>query len=486
MITLTSYGAAREVTGSKHLLDTGGARVLVDCGLFQGRREEARRKNETLGFDAGSLTACINTHGHLDHCGAYPLLAKRGFRGSVWATAATCDVARLVMTDSARIQAADARFLAKQINRNARNRGAGSDGRKVFPALYDESDVEAAARLFAPVEYGRPFDVAAGVTATLRDAGHILGSAIVRFEVEDGSGTGTGTGTGRERTTVVFTGDLGRRDTPILRDPETVGSADWLVCESTYGERLHDDLALAEDELAEVVRETAAKGGRVIIPAFAIGRTQELVWHLHRLHEAGKIPPIPVYVDSPMATSATDIFRRHSECYDEQTIREFLERGDSPFTFASLKFTATAEDSKKLNGVRVPCVVIASSGMCEAGRVLHHLVAGVGDHRNTILIVGFMAEHTLGRALADKRPEVRIFGEPHAVRARVKILNAFSAHADRNELGEWVGRMDLARLEGVLLVHGEPAAQDALAAHLRGLGVRRVEAMEPGKPVVLQ
>ncbi len=470
MGTITSFGAAREVTGSKHMLEAAGARILVDCGVFQGRREESRRRNETFPFDLASLTACVNTHGHLDHCGSYPLLARRGYRGRIWATSATADVARLVMADSARIQVADARHLEKRIRKSP------GDRRKVVPPLYDESDADAAADRYRPVAYHERFDVAPGISATLLDAGHILGSAIVRFDiVEDG----------REATTIVFTGDMGRRGTPILRDPEVVADADWLVCESTYGERLHDDMSLAAEELAEVVQDTVARGGRVIIPSFAIGRTQELVYHLHVLHESGRIPPVPVYVDSPMALAATNVFRKHTECYDEETVRRFLDHGESPFSFAALRYVSTPEESRSLNGTRDPCVIISASGMCEAGRILHHLEHSIGERRNTVLVVGFMAEHTLGRALADRRPEVRIFGEPHALKARVKILNAFSAHADRGEIGEYVKLMDPSRLKGVLLVHGEQKAQDMLAAHLRSLGVRRVESMEAGRPVAV-
>lgn len=470
MIRLTSYGAAREVTGSRHLLEVGDARILIDCGMFQGRRSETRAKNADLGFDPSTLDACINTHGHLDHCGTYPLLARRGYRGAIHATPATADVAALVMADAARIQVADARFLERQIAKNPRDR------REAIPPQYDEEDADLATSLYRPVAYHEPFRVASGVTATFLDAGHILGSSIVRLDCEDGG----------RRVTIVATGDLGRRNTPILRDPEVVADADWLLCESTYGARLHDDIAFAQDELAQVVRDTAAKGGRVLIPAFAVGRTQELVWHLHQLHAEGRIPPIPVYVDSPMATKATAIFAKHAECYDAETVARFLDNGISPFSFAALKYVESAEDSKKLNELRMPCIIIATSGMCEAGRILHHLVHGVGDHRNTVLVVGFMAAHTLGRALADRRPEVRIFGETHEVRARVKILNAFSAHADRNEIGEWVGRMDRRRLRGVFLVHGEPDAQDALAAHLRDAwGIARVEGLEAGRAVTL-
>jgi len=466
---LTAFGAAREVTGSKHLLDTGHSRILLDCGVFQGHREQARAKNEVLPFDARAISACVNSHGHLDHCGSYPLLVKQEFKGTILSTDATVEVARLVMMDSARIQVSDARYLEKRQRKEPRA------DRKVVLPIYDESDAQTAAARFRGTKYHTPVGVSSDVTVTLHDAGHILGSSIVRLDV---AGEG-----GRE--TVVFTGDLGRVNMPILRDPEALGGADWLVCESTYGNRVHDDIAFAEDELAEVIRETAAKGGRVIIPAFAIGRTQELVYHLHRLYNDGKIPNIPVFVDSPMAVSATDIFKRHPECYDIETVRDFLDRDDLPFTFPTLKYITDVEDSKRLNGMRMPCVIVSASGMCEGGRVLHHLLNGVGDSRNTILIVGFMAENTLGRALADKKPEVRIFGDTYWVKARVKIMNAFSAHADRVELGQWIKAADLSRLKGVFLVHGEPKAQDQLKADLLGLGIRRVEALEMAKPVVL-
>jgi metallo-beta-lactamase family protein len=469
MITITAHGAAQEVTGSKHLLDTGPHRILVDCGVFQGRREESRQKNESFPFDPASIDACVNTHGHLDHCGNYPLLVKRGLGGEILSTPATCDVAKLVMMDSARIQEADAAFVEK------RQRKFPRPNRKAQPPLYGEADAEAAARRYAMIDYDTPRPIGPGVTVTLRDAGHILGSSIAVFDLAREGGP----------LKVAFTGDLGRAGMPILRDPAELGAVDYLVCESTYGNRRHDEIAFAEEELAEVVRDTAAKGGRVIIPAFAIGRTQELVYNLHRLYDAGRIPKIPVFVDSPMAISATEIFRKHPECYDAETMAEFIDSGESPFAFASLELTRSVAESKRINNQRMPCVVISASGMCEAGRILHHLLIGVGDHRNTILIVGFMALNTLGRALADKKSEVRIFGEPHPVKARVKILNAYSAHADYVEIGNWVQRLDRSRLKAVFLVHGEKTAEEAMRAHLLSLGVPRVEILEAGKPVGL-
>ncbi len=466
MITLTAHGAAEEVTGSKHLLDTGGTKVLVDCGMFQGHREEARRKNQVFPFSPSSLHACVNTHGHLDHCGVFPLLVKEGFGGDILSTSATRDIAGLVLEDSARIQAYDARFLDNQQKKNPR------PWRKVFPPLYSPEDVREAMSRYVTVPYGRAREIAPGVRATLYDAGHILGSALVRLELDGGMAVG-------------FTGDLGRPGLPLLRDPEVIPPVDVLVCESTYGDRLHDPIDTAEEELADVVRKTVAQGGRVIIPAFAVERTQELIYFLHRLHKAGRIPAVPVFVDSPMAVSATTIFRAHEDCYDAEAVEEFLDNGESPFTFQALRYITDSAESKKLNDLTAPCVIISSAGMCEAGRILHHLLHGIGDERNTVLIVGFMAQNTLGRALADKRPEVTIFGERHPVRARVKILNAFSAHADYREIGDYVGKLDQGRLQKILLVHGEPDAQAHLRAHLNALGHSDVRILKAGEPVQL-
>ncbi len=469
MVTLTSFGAAEEVTGSRHVLETEQVKILVDCGLFQGRREEAHEKNRRFPFNPSSLAASVNTHGHLDHCGTYPLLVKEGFAGDILSTPATRDIASLVMMDSARIQAYDARFLDKQQSRDPK------PWRKVFPPLYDEEDVQAALHQYVTVAYHRSYPLAPGVVITLYDAGHILGSSLVHMEVHSEG----------KVLSVGFTGDLGRKGLPILRDPEALPPLDYLVCESTYGDRLHDDIEFAEEELAQVVRNTVEAGGRVLIPAFAVERTQELIYCLHRLHDAGRIPPVPVYVDSPMAVSATAIFRAHPECYDRETVEAFLDHNESPFSFGSLSYITDVEASKALNSRKGPCVIIATSGMCEAGRILHHLLHGLSDPRNTVLIVGFMAQNTLGRALADKKPEVRIFGERHPVRARVKILNAFSAHADYREIGDWVLAQDRRRLKGVFLVHGEPSAQEALARHLDGLGVRPVTALRPGVSMAL-
>lgn len=469
MVKLTAYGAAEEVTGSKHMLDTGQVRVLVDCGLFQGRREESRLKNLELPFSAFSVTACVNTHGHLDHCGAYPLLVKNGFAGDILSTSPTRDIAALVMMDSAKIQAQDAKFLQKQ------QKKAPKKWRKIFKPIYDDEDVRMTLGQFVTVPFHRPYPIAPGVTASLYNAGHILGSSLVRFEVETAGGT----------LTVGFTGDLGRKNRPILKDPEPIPPVDYLVCESTYGNRLHDETSFAEEELARVVSGTVGRGGRVIIPAFAVERTQEIIFILHKLYDEKRIPAVPVFVDSPMAVSATSIFRSHPECYDNETVDAFLHKGETPFRFDALNYVTSADASKAINSLKEPCIIVATSGMCEAGRVLHHLLHGVGDERNTILIVGFMAANTLGRALADKKSKVRIFGVPHQVRASVKIINAFSAHADYREIGEYVSGLDQKKLKGIFLVHGEPEAQAALKVHLEGLGLPAVKSLKAGEPVTL-
>ena len=470
MVRIESWGAAGEVTGSKHILDTGRNRILVDCGMFQGRREEARRKNESFGFEPRSITACLSTHGHLDHCGLYPRLVRAGFDGSIVSTPATRDVAGLVMLDAAKVQAQDADYLRK------RQRKDPQPWRTVYEPLYDARDARRALERYLTVSYQRPYAIAPGVAVTLHDAGHILGSATAHFTIKRDEGRELAVG---------FTGDLGRRNTPILRDPEPLPPVDWLVCESTYGDRLHEDACDAEGRLGQIVRDTAERGGRLIIPAFAVGRTQEMIYLLHCLYRDGKIPQVPVFVDSPMAVSATAIFRAHPECFDAETIEEFLDQGESPFAFDRLRYVTRVEESKRINDLHGPCIIISSSGMAEAGRVLHHLSRGIGEPRNTVLFVGFQGAATLGRKLVDGADEVRIFGEPHRVRARVLSLDCFSAHADYGEIGDWVSQLDRGRLKGVFLVHGEPDAQARLAEHLLKAGVPRVEALVRGVPVVL-
>lgn len=462
---LTFWGAAQTVTGSMHVLELAGRRVLLDCGLFQGRRAEANRLNREFPAAPESIDAVLLSHAHIDHSGLLPKLYADGFRGSVYATHATLDLCAAMLADSAHIQEKDVEW----VNRRERRRG----GDRIEP-LYSRLDAEAVMEQFVGVDYRESFSPFDGLDVEYRDAGHILGSASMTLTIREH---------GRVKK-LGFTGDVGRAHRPILRDPEQMPDCDWLICESTYGGRVHEPTEQAKDHLARVVGETAARGGKVIIPAFAVGRTQEIVYRLDELASEGRLPPIPVYVDSPLAVNVTEIFRAHPECYDED-LRGYLANDPSPFGFARLTYIRDAEESKKLNSSRLPMVILSASGMCEAGRILHHLRNNVADPRNTILIVGYCAPHTLGRRIVEREREVRIFGEPHPLRAHVEVMNAYSAHADQPELVEFVGRLDPDRLERIFLVHGEPAGQLPLADALVAAGYTRPVAPSRGESLEL-
>ncbi len=463
---LTFWGAARTVTGSMHLLDLeDGRRILLDCGLFQGRRAEANRINSNLPFRAELIDAVILSHAHIDHSGLLPRLWADGFRGKIFSTHATRDLCALMLLDSAHIQESDARFF----NRKVRERGEAA----VEP-LYTTADAEGVLKHFVAIDYEAPFDVLNGVRAEFRDAGHILGAATVTLDISHR----------RKTFRLGFTGDIGNPDPPILRSAKKMADCDWLICESTYGGVTLPSRDNAKRALKEIIERTAARGGRVIVPAFAVGRTQELVYFLNLLWNNEELPRIPVFVDSPLAVNVTDIFRVHPECFDAKT-RELMLTDPDPFGFEKLEYVRSVERSKELNSIRVPMVVISASGMCEAGRILHHLRNGIEDPRNTILIVGFQAEHTLGRRIVDRHPEVNIFGRPHALKAEVDVLNTFSAHADEPHLVEFVERMDKERLRQIFLVHGAPDRQDALIKTLDSQGYTSVVAPERGESIAL-
>lgn len=474
MIKLYSLGAAGEVTGSKHILQVNNHAVMIDCGAFQGKRQISDDKNRnfasssTDGFDPATLDAVVLTHGHYDHCGLLPVLAKRGYHGNIYATPATRDIANLVMMDSARIQARDAEFLAKQANKK---------GEKFsWKPLFSEDDVVKTANQIISVSYNREIYIAPNIALEFFDAGHILGSAFALLTVTDG-----------ERVMrILFTGDIGRKEKPIIRNPATSFPApDYIVLESTYGDRKHEDRDIAIKKLERLIKESCQKRGKIIIPSFAIERAQELVFYLHILTDKRRIPVVPIYVDSPMAANATSVFRVHPECYDESVNEAFLRHHKNPFGFNSLMFTTSVEESKALNKKDGPMIIISADGMCEAGRVQYHLAADIGDERNTVLIVGYMAENTLGRKIRDGAKEVHILGETYQVRARVETLNAFSAHADYTEMTKWLQDSDTSNLKSIFLVHGEPDAQSAFVAHLHENGFPRVQCTRYGEVYTL-
>lgn len=453
---LTFSGAAREVTGSCHILEVGGRTVLLDCGLFQGHRDESRRKNEVLPLPVDKIDAIVLSHAHIDHAGRLPFLVRSGYKGAIHATAATRDLCAIMLADSARIQVKDAEFLERRKQQHAE-------------PLYDPDDAAQVIRQMIGLPYDRWFDVVPGVRASFVDAGHILGSASVVLECTEQGRTAR----------LVFSGDVGRKGLAIIRDPQPPTGADLVVMESTYGDRDHLPISDARSELGRVIRETAARGGRVIIPAFAVGRVQELVYDLHALARASEIPRLPIYIDSPLATNATEVFELHPECFDRT--EDLVRAVNDLFHFDLVHFTRDVEESKSLNAMHEPVIIISPSGMAESGRVLHHLSYAAGDSRNTILVVGFMAEHTLGRRIVEKRASLRIFGTDVPLRAKVEILNGYSAHADRTELAAWLDAVKSTSpaLSKVLLVHGEPPAQEALMAVLGAKGYS-VTAPAPG------
>ena len=445
------YGAARTVTGSQHLIEVNGKQILLDCGLYQGRRVEARERNRHLPFDASAVDVMVLSHAHIDHSGNIPNLVRSGYRGEIICTYATRDLCATMLLDSAHIQERDVEYV------NKRRRKRGED--PVEP-IYNRRDALDSLSSFTSQSYERPREIAPGVTLTLLDAGHMLGSAIVVLDIEDHDS--------HKDVRLVFSGDLGRTGIPIIRDPQNVESADVLIMESTYGGRLHPPYVDANKELERIINEAYQRGGKIIVPAFAVGRTQQLVFTLHQLAQRGDIPNLPIYVDSPLAIDTTAIFRLHPEVYDEEILNFMLNGQDGrrdPFNFGDLIYTRQVEDSKKLNFLRDPAIIISASGMAEHGRILHHLKNNIEDPKNTVLIVGWQAENTLGRKLVDKEPVVRIFGEEYQNRAHCEVLNGFSGHADHDELLDWVGVMrDKPRR--TFLVHGEEAAAQALSESL--------------------
>ncbi|MBN8609371.1 MAG: MBL fold metallo-hydrolase [Deltaproteobacteria bacterium] len=461
-------GAAQTVTGSMHLLEAPRATVLLDCGLFQGPRRETFDRNRNLPFDPRTLDAVVLSHAHIDHSGALPMLPSRGFHGTIFCTPATRDLCAVMLEDAAMVQEADARFLNKQIERGLLH------GDPIEP-LYGDNDVINMLETMIAVPYHRWFEVAHGVRARFLDAGHVLGSAIVELDVRDGATTKR----------VVFSGDVGRRSMPILRDPEIPERADLLLMESTYGDRVHPARQEMDAALADVVRRTVERGGKVIVPTFALERAQEIILSLKSLTLSGAIPTVPVIVDSPLAVKITEVFRMHPDCYDEELHRRLRADG-SPFDFDSLRYVASPDESKRISADRSPMVILAGSGMCESGRVLHHLRVAVEETENTVVIVGFQAPHTLGRRLVEKRTKVRIFGVERDRRCDVVVLNGFSAHAGQDELVGLVrGMREKGGVGRIALVHGEPGPQRVLSQKLAAIGQEDILAPERGDALEL-
>ncbi len=433
---ITFAGAAGEVTGSKHLITFNGKKILLDCGMFQGRRKEAEEKNKGFKFDPKEVDCVILSHAHIDHSGNLPLLVKQGFNGPIYSTHATRNLCNYMLTDSAYIQEREYEYLKKRAKKK---------NEEVEEPLYNFEDAEKTLSLFHAVNYEQSFVVEDGVIASFYDAGHILGSALTHLIFYDKKS--------KKHLRVCFTGDLGRRNMPILRDPQSIPETDILITETTYGNRLHSVVQTVADDLAVVINEVCEKGGKLIIPAFALERAQEVVYYLHLLRRRKKIPSIPIYVDSPLAGNLTEVFRGHPECFDKKTYKEFLQHGDNPFGFNDLTYTRSVEESKALNEKTGPMIIISASGMCEHGRILHHLRNNIENNKNIILIVGYQAENTLGRKLVDGSKSVNIFGDPYKVKASVYVMDAFSAHADRSDLLDYISRVK--QLKKIFLVHGE-------------------------------
>jgi len=456
---ISFHGAAQTVTGSQHLLTVNGRKILLDCGLYQGKREESRQRNRTFPFEAAAIDAVVLSHAHIDHSGNIPNLVKQGFRGRIVCTAATADLCGAMLLDSGHIQEEDVAYV---------NRQRRKWGEPPVEPIYTQEDAAESLQYFEGIFYEQPYELRPGITVTLYDAGHMLGSAIVALECRDPAD-----GSSRR---LVFTGDLGRPQSPILRDPACLSQADILLIESTYGSRTHPPLEESAAALQETIRRTSRRGGKVIIPAFAVERTQLLVYLLNKLYHQGGLPEIPIYVDSPLALNVTEVFRQHPECFNDET-RNYLRHEDPEndiFGFRQLRYIRDVEQSKRLHTFQGPCVIISASGMAEAGRIQHHLKNNIEDSRNTVLIVGWQAPNTLGRRLAEQAPVVKIFGKEYSLEAEVVRLNGFSGHADLPGLLSWA-RNFAKPPDQTFIVHGDLEAAQELAARMRNdLGYQKV------------
>jgi metallo-beta-lactamase family protein len=455
-------GAARTVTGSMHYLKVNGKKFLLDCGLVQGKRKESFEMNRTFDlFEPSEIDFVILSHAHTDHAGNLPNLVKRGFKGDIYCTFATRDLSSLMIADSAHIQEKDVEFVNKRRKKQGKN---------LFEPLYTVEDVNQTNSLFVGLNYHREFEITPEIKLTFFDAGHILGSAIVYLNIKENG----------RIVNLAFSGDLGRPNLPILRDPDKIPDVDYFICESTYGGRFHDTFDISEGKLAEVIKKAYQRNAKIIVPSFSVGRTQELVYLLNKIFLAEKAPRIPVYVDSPLSVNATEIFRLHPECFDFET-SQFLLKNKDPFGFGMLTYITDVEDSKELNSHSGPFMIISSSGMAEAGRILHHLANNIDNPNNIVLIVGYSAEHTLGRKIVEREPVVKIFGEEHNLKAEIVVMNSLSAHADSNELIDYCNKLDKSRMQNLFLVHGDFDQQEKFKQRLNSIGYKNVTIPERGE-----
>jgi len=458
---LTFHGAAQEVTGSAHLLEVGGKKILLDCGLYQGKRKEAFEKNRQFPYDPASIDVVLLSHAHMDHSGNLPTLVKKGFRGKIWCTNATADLCHIMFKDCAHIQELDVAYV---------NKRRAKQGQKLFEPLYTVEDAQIAAECLSQVQYSQTFSPVDGLEVSFHDAGHILGSAFTDIIAnEDG-----------RRVKIMYTGDIGRRNIPILQDPVPIKDIDYLITESTYGNKLHPPAEDVKGKLEELIHTICRTKGKIIIPAFSIGRTQMLVYMLNKLYIEGRICKVPVYVDSPLSSAATAVYDKHQECWDQEA-KHFLLNEGKPFSFGALHYTESVDESKHLNDMPGPMIIISASGMAEAGRILHHLKENISYEKNIIMIVGYMAENTLGRRIADKARVVKIFGEEFVLRAQVEVVGALSAHADKNEMLEYFQKCGPNSIEHAFCVHGDDGAFEPFTKALTEIGMKNVSVPKSGE-----
>ena len=459
---ITFYGAAQTTTGSMHLVEANGKRILLDCGLYQGHRKEAFEKNRNLPVDPARIDYVILSHAHIDHSGNLPQLVRQGFRGRVFARQSTTELCDVMLRDSCFLQKRDLEYINKKRRR---------DGKNLFEPLYEESDIEALMKLFVPTHLHSPREICPGITLEFFNAGHILGSALVQLDVRSDHG---------HNHRLLFSGDLGQPNQPILRHFEYPSGADILLIESTYADRFHPSADDVELRLEKYLKYIDRHNSKLIVPAFSVGRTQQIIYYLNRLRARDKVPhDVKVYIDSPLSQKATRIYASHREVYNAEA-RRMLAQGSDPLVFPGMTFVGTPQESMALNDAPGPMIIIAASGMCEGGRVLHHLKNGLGDPDNIVLIVGFQAENTLGRRIVEKRSPLNILGEPVELKARVEVINALSAHADRAGLANWLDEVK-DNVRHAFAVHGEPEKVSAMVELLKEHGVSNAVAPSPGQ-----